>query len=104
MRQLITLLLLAPLATFAQSPNWESKIDPKLREYASNPDSAVEFLVIMQEQADLSAAKQLKKKEEKEMLILKASRASTKKKLPISSKPCKIKAYPKKAPKKFTIS
>ncbi|MEZ4926635.1 MAG: S8 family serine peptidase [Saprospiraceae bacterium] len=65
MRQLITLLLLAPLATFAQSPNWESKIDPKLREYASNPDSAVEFLVIMQEQADLSAAKQLKKKEEK---------------------------------------
>jgi serine protease AprX len=49
----------------AQNPDWRSKIDPKLWEYAQNPDSAVEFLIIMQKQADVSAAKQLRKKEEK---------------------------------------
>ncbi len=50
---------------FTQNSNWRSKIDPTLWELAQKPDSAVEFLIIMQKQADISAAKQLRKKEEK---------------------------------------
>lgn len=49
----------------AQVPEWRLKIDPKLWDLAQKPDSAVEFLIIMQKQADVSAAKQIRKKEEK---------------------------------------
>ncbi|MFN0214770.1 MAG: S8 family serine peptidase [Saprospiraceae bacterium] len=49
----------------AQNSEWSAKIDPKLWDYAENPDSAVEFLIIMKKQADVSAAKQLRKKADK---------------------------------------
>ncbi|MFN0036404.1 MAG: S8 family serine peptidase [Saprospiraceae bacterium] len=62
----VSLLLLGCFAqpTFAQSPDWRNKIDPKLWSLAQKPDP-VEFLVIMQKQADVSPARQLRKKEEK---------------------------------------
>lgn len=69
MRQLSLLLLLFPIALFSQNTNWESKIDPKLRGFAQNTDTAVEFLVIMQEQADLSAAREIRKKEDKGQFV-----------------------------------
>jgi len=65
-----SLLFLLLLGCFSQSgisqnPDWRSKIDPKLWDYAQKPDSAVEFMIIMQKQADVGAAKHLRKKEEK---------------------------------------
>ena len=68
MRKSLILLLLSGcffLPVFSQNPDWNAKIDPKLWDLAQKPDSAVEFLIIMQKQADVSAAKQLRKKSEK---------------------------------------
>ncbi|MBC7773930.1 MAG: S8 family serine peptidase [Phycisphaerae bacterium] len=66
-KSLLFLLLLGCFyqSGFAQNPDWRSKIDPKLWDYAQKPDSAVEFFIIMQKKADVSAAKQMRKKEEK---------------------------------------
>lgn len=51
---------------FSQNPDWRDKIDSKLWEEAVKPDSAVEFLIIMQKQADVkAAANQLRTKAEK---------------------------------------
>jgi subtilisin family serine protease len=66
-KSLLLLLLLGSfcLTAFAQNPDWRAKIDPKLWDYAQKPDSAIEFLIIMQKQADISAAKKLRTKSEK---------------------------------------
>lgn len=63
-KSLLFLLFLGCLAqpVFSQNPDWRDKIDPRLWDYAQKPDSAVEFLIIMQKQADVSAAKQLRTK------------------------------------------
>ena len=53
------------LPAFSQNPDWRSKIDPKLWDYAQKPDSVVEFMIIMEKQADVSAAKLLRTKKEK---------------------------------------
>lgn len=50
---------------YSQNPDWRVKIDPQLWDYAQKPDSVVEFLAIMQKRADISAARQLRNKEEK---------------------------------------
>ncbi len=65
MRLPVFFLLLAPLALSAQNTHWLSKIDPLLWAYAQNPDTSVEFLVIMQQQADVSAAKLMHSKADK---------------------------------------
>lgn len=68
MRKPLSLLVLLAgfcLPGIAQNPDWRIKIDPKLWDLAQKPDSTVEFLIIMQKQADVSAAKQLRKKEDK---------------------------------------
>ncbi len=66
-KSLLFLLLLGCFCqpAFSQNPDWRSKIDPKLWDYAQKPDSVVEFFIIMQKKADVSAAKQMRKKEEK---------------------------------------
>ncbi len=53
------------LPVFAQNPDWRLKIDPELWGLSQKPDSAVEFLIIMQKQADVSAARQIRKKADK---------------------------------------
>jgi subtilisin family serine protease len=68
MRKLLGLLFLLESflePAFAQNTDWRDKIDPKLWDYAQKPDSAVEFLIVMQQQADVSAAKTIPKKEAK---------------------------------------
>ena len=65
MRFPLLFLLIAPLTLFAQNTHWQSKIDPLLWAYAQNPDTSVEFLVILQVQADVSAAKQMRSKTDK---------------------------------------
>ncbi len=65
MRLPLLLLFLAPIFLSAQTTHWQSKIDPLLWSYAQNPDTALEFLVIMQEQADVRAANEMHRKEDK---------------------------------------
>lgn len=65
MRTLFVLFLALPALAFAQLPHWQVKIDPKLWGLAQNPDTTLQFLVIMQEQADLSAAAAIRKKDDK---------------------------------------
>jgi hypothetical protein len=68
MRLFLAFLLLSGLflpTAFTQSSEWRSKIELRLLDLTQNPDTVVEFLVIMQQQADVSAAKKLRKKEKK---------------------------------------
>ncbi|MDX1912461.1 MAG: S8 family serine peptidase [Saprospiraceae bacterium] len=61
---LLTFSLVLPNA-FTQSAEWRAKIESRLWNPVQHPDTVVEFLIILQKQADLSAARQLRKKEEK---------------------------------------
>lgn len=70
MRFSFLLILLCPFALAGQNADWKSKIDPKLWDYSARPDTAVEFLVIMLDQADVSAAKDIQKKEDKGQYVL----------------------------------
>lgn len=54
---------------FAQNTDWREKIDPRLWQWAQQPDSAVEFLIILKNQADLTPAKQLHTKAEKGQFV-----------------------------------
>jgi hypothetical protein len=70
MRLLYPLFLCLPLFALAQQPHWQAKIDPRLLDYSHNPDTLVEFLVIMHEQADLSAARTIRDKHQKGRFVM----------------------------------
>jgi serine protease AprX len=61
---LLALSLLAPFAIFAQTDFWHQKVDARLLERLAG-GGAAEFLVVMQQQADLRAAEQFRRKDDK---------------------------------------
>jgi subtilisin family serine protease len=77
----IIFLVICILCSFAftEEPNWKSKVDKELL-INIKPSDKIEFIVLMKEQADVSAAKLLKTKEEKGQYVftkLKATAART---------------------------
>ncbi len=70
MKKILNLLCLLAFAhiTIAQTDNWQQKIDPSLLEKVADNES-VPFFVLMATQADVSAARQLKTKDEKATFV-----------------------------------
>ncbi len=58
-------LLLTPLVLFSQNSRWQDKVDAHLLERFSATSGSVEFLVVMQQQADLRPAEQFRSKVDK---------------------------------------
>ncbi len=58
-------LLLAPLTIFSQNSNWQDKVDARLLERLAAAGGSAEFLVVMQQQADLRPAEQFRLKADK---------------------------------------
>ena len=57
------------LPVLAQNADWREKTDPRLWQWAQQPDSAVEFLIILKNRADVTSARQLRTKAEKGQFV-----------------------------------
>jgi len=75
MRKIFTTAILLAFFSFAngQDNHWQQKIDPVLLSKTTNGESS-QFLVLLAQQADLSAARQLRTKDEKAAYVFNALR------------------------------
>src|SRR4051812_30151668 len=67
--------IMVPFSAVAQSTAWKAKVDPVVLKKAET-SATVEFVAVLKQQADVSAADNLEAKEEKTMFVYNSLKAA----------------------------